>query len=72
MIAINYTPSLDLDIVSKSGENRIHQLEQEQKRASIAIIKARENRQRNWTDYSTQTISVLTSDPLYEYRGKKD
>ena len=46
VIAINSSHSSDLDILRQSGENRIRQLEGEQKRASVAIIKARENRQR--------------------------
>ena len=50
IIAINSTHGSDLDIVRKSKENRIRQLEEEQKRASVAIIKAREIRQKNWTD----------------------
>ena len=64
-IANNSAHGSDLDIVRKSRKNRIRQLEDEQKRASIAIIKAREIRQKNWAKYSNQTISIRQGDQNY-------
>ena len=66
IIAINSTHGSDLDIVRKSRENRIHQWEEVQKQASVAIIKAREICQKNWAEYSNQTISIRPGDQNYK------